>query len=150
MVNLIVWNAQSLQNKFDEFMEHIIDYSTDFAFVSETWLTTVTNDVTAYFNTHGYTFHHVVRNDDVKKRGGGVGILCRNKYKLTKIKSAKYQSFEHCIYSVRRDKHDRMVMVAFYRLDHVAISIFWSEFPTFLESLCSMNCLLLMGGDINI
>ena len=149
-VKVAVWNLHSLQNKFAESMEHIIDYSTDFAFISETWLTTPTNDVTAYMITRGYTFHHAVRLDSVKKRGGGVGILCRSKYKLTKLKSAKYQSFEHCIYSVRKHKYDRMVLVAIYRLGHVAISEFWNEFPSFLETLCSMNCLLLMGGDINI
>ena len=131
-------------------MEHITDYSTDFAFISETWLTTPTNDITAYMKTRGYTFHHTVRNDSVKKSGGGVGILCRSKYKLIPLKSVKYQSFEHCMYSVRKDKHDRMVLVAFYRLGHVAISVFWDEFPSFLETLCAMNCLLLMGGDINI
>ena len=131
-------------------MEHIIDYSTDFAFVSETWLTTETNDVTAYIQTCGYKLHHVVRKDSIKTRGGGVALLCRSKYKVTKLKSAKYQSFEHCMYSVKRDKHDKMVLVAFYRLDHIAISVFWNEFPTFLETLCSMNCLLIMGGDINI
>ena len=63
-------------------MEHVIDFSADVVILSETWLTSQTNDVTAYVQTRGYNLKHVFRQDEVKKGGGGVGILCHKKYKL--------------------------------------------------------------------
>ena len=93
-------------------MEHIIDCSADVVLLSETWLTSLTNDITAYVQTHGYYLKHVFRQDEVKKGGGGVGILCHKKYRLNSIKSFKFQSFEHCIYSLRKNKHDKVVFVA--------------------------------------
>ena len=131
-------------------MEHVIDFSADVVILSETWLTSQTNDVTAYVQTRGYNLKHVFRQDEVKKGGGGVGILCHKKYKLNSIKSVKFQSFEHCIFSLTKNKHDKVVFVAVYRLGHIPIALFHEEFPKLLESLCCLNCLLLIGGDFNI
>ena len=131
-------------------MEHIIDCSADVVLLSETWLTSLTNDITAYVQTRGYYLKHVFRQDEVKKGGGGVGILCHKKYRLNAIKSVKFQSFEHCIYSLRKNKHDKVVFVAVYRLGHISSTLFHEEFPKLLESLCCMNCLLFIGGDLNI
>lgn len=147
---IAVWNVQSIQNKYAEVLEHIIDCSADVVLLSETWLTSQTNDVTAYVQTRGYYLKHIFRQDDVKSRGGGVGVLCRKKYKLNILKSIKYQSFEHCIFSITKNKHDKVVFVAVYRLGHVPVTLFHDEFPQLLESLCSMNCLLFIGGDVNI
>ena len=131
-------------------MEHILDCSADIVFLSETWLTSQYNDVTAQISTYGYELNHVFRQDEVKDRGGGVGILCHRKFNPHKIKSIKFQSFEHCIFSLTKNKYDKVVLVSVYRLQHLPVSLFLQEFPTLLESLCSMNCVLLIGGDINI
>ena len=139
-----------MAKKASEVMEHIIDYSVDIVFLTETWLTSQFNDVTAKVSDHNYNLKHVFRKDDVKKRGGGVGILCPKKYRLQTIKSTDFQSFEHCIFSLAKNKHDKIVFVSVYRLQHMSFSLFQLEFPSLLETLCSMNCLLLIGGDMNI
>ena len=136
--------------KASDVMEHIIDHATDIAFVTETWLTSQFNDVTAKVSTRNYDLKHVFRKDGIKKSGGGVGILCPKKYRLRTIKSLVYESFEHGIFSLTKNKHDKLVLVAVYRLQHMPFSLFLQEFPSLLESLCSMNCLLLIGGDMNI
>ena len=51
MCNLVVWNVQSINNKVSEVMEHIIDCNADFAFISETWLTSQSNNITATVKT---------------------------------------------------------------------------------------------------
>ena len=51
-------------------MEHIKDCNCDFALLSETWLTTIKNDVTAKVKTHGYLVHHNIRDiTNGKQRG---------------------------------------------------------------------------------
>ena len=131
-------------------MEHITDCCADIAFITETWLTSQCNDVTAKISTHKYELKHIFRQDDIKKGGGGVGIICHRQYHLQSIKSVKFQSFEHCIFSFAKHRHDKIVLVSIYRLQHMPFTLFFQEFPLLLETLCSMNCVLLIGGDLNI
>ena len=131
-------------------MEHIKDCLADITFVTETWLTSQCNDVTALINTHNYELKHIFRQDDIKQGGGGVGIICHRKYHLRSIKSVKFQSFEHCVFSLAKHKHDKIVLVSVYRLQHMPFDLFLQEFPLLLETLCSMNCVLLIGGDLNV
>ena len=92
-LNVAVWNLHSIVNKASEAMEHIVDCSADIVFVTETWLTSQCNDVTANIYTYNYHLHHVIRKDGIKKSGGGVGILCLKKNHLRGIKSPVFQSF---------------------------------------------------------
>ena len=56
-------------------MEYLTDINCHILLLSETWLTSIRNDVTALVSTYGYTFFRVVRNTLKKKRGGGIGII---------------------------------------------------------------------------
>ena len=136
--------------KASDVMEHIIDHAADIAFVTETWLTSQFNDITAKVSSRNYDLKHVFRKDDIKKSGGAVGILCPKKYRLQSVKSIAFEYFEHGVFSLTKNKHDKIVLVSIYRLQHMPFSLFFQEFPSLLEILCSMNCLLLIGGDINI
>ena len=73
-------------------MEHIKDCNCDFALLSETWLMSTKNDVTAEVKTHGYLIHHNIRdvNNTGKKSGGGVAILYLAEYNLKKIVTPTY------------------------------------------------------------
>ena len=41
------WNVQSIRNKCGEVMEHVIDNDADFVFLTETWMESDKNDITA-------------------------------------------------------------------------------------------------------
>ena len=131
-------------------MEHIKDCEADFAFLSETWLTSKNNDVTAVVESYGYQVHHKVRDIPNKTRGGGVAILCLSKYKLKHFNTAVYSSFEHIAYSLMIPGTAKIVMISLYRLQHVACKDFFKDFVELLEALISENCMLLIAGDINI
>ena len=68
-LNFAVWNVQSLQNKTHEVMEHILDLSTDLAFISETWLTSQKTMLPVLFcrSVTNYTigFDVIVKNLEV-------------------------------------------------------------------------------------
>ena len=137
-------------NKADAVMEHVKDCNADFALISETWLTSKHNDVTATVRSHGYLAHHHVRDDPIKKRGGGAAILYRAKYDLKRFSTRSYGSFEHFACSLSAPHTDKVVMVSFYRLQHMPFTQFFIDFGEFLEALITMNCLLIIAGDINI
>ena len=52
-------------------MSILLDNNIDIAFISETWLSSETNSVTAHIKSYGFDLIHVFRD----KRGGGVAIL---------------------------------------------------------------------------
>ena len=58
-------------------MATLIDNKIDLAFISETWLSSQSNSVTAQIKMYGYELIHAFRD----KRGGGVGILWKNSIK---------------------------------------------------------------------
>ena len=131
-------------------MEHIKDCDADFAFLSETWLTSITSDVTAVVKSYGYKIQHYIRKDSIKKSGGGVAILYLTKYKLKKFITPSYSSFEHIAYSLSVPGTDKIVMISLYRLQHVSTNDFFKDFVELLEILSTENCMLIIAGDINI
>ena len=36
-LNFLTWNVQSLNNKYAQVMEHVLDYQADIVFLTETW-----------------------------------------------------------------------------------------------------------------
>ena len=139
-----------MQNKSNEVMECLLDQMADIAFITETWLTSQNNDVTANVKSYGFNLCHTIRQDVNKSRGGGVGILCRNQYKLIKLKCPRFESFECCICNLFHECHDKVVLISIYRLQDVSIQVFFNELTMLLESYCMLDTLLIIGGGINI
>ena len=62
-------------NKTPELMEHVVDNSADIVFLTETWLKSRKNAVTAAVQHYNYKLYHCNRTGQSKEEGGGVGIL---------------------------------------------------------------------------
>ena len=132
-------------------MEHIKDCNTDFAFLSETWLKSGKNDVTAEVKSHNYLIHHNIRDiTNGKKRGGGVAILYLAHYNLKKLNTPSYNSFEHIACFLVLPSLRKLTMVSFYRLQHIPVKHFFEEFTELLETLVISNSTLIIGGDVNL
>ena len=58
-------------------MEHVIDCDADVMLLSETWLKSKRNNVTAAVKEYGYTLRHCIRSNRAKETGGGVGVLVK-------------------------------------------------------------------------
>ena len=137
-------------------MEHVLDYKADIVFLSETWLTSKNNNVTATIKDYGYTPYHQIREHDTKSRGGGVGLLCSNKLdiKIKNLKLAKFCSFEYCVYTLkttnRFGKPCPVILIPLYRDQYVHIDIFLDEFGELLQKAMLTNSYLVISGDFNI
>ena len=130
-------------------MEHVIDYNADALFLSETWLKSKNNNVTANFHEYGYKLYHNIRRNRAKESGGGVGILVKETIEVKPVKVKHYQTFEHSITKLRIKK-GWLTMISIYRLDYEPMDLFFEEFRELLEILAAANEKFVIAGDINI
>ena len=131
-------------------MEHVLDHDADIMLLSETWLRSKKNSVTATMEQYGYKLHHTIRKNRAKEKGGGVGVLVRNCLNSKLIKTKQYQTFEHCVVKVCLQDGKWVTFVAIYRLDYEPIDLFFDEFMEVLELYMVSNEKCIIGGDINI
>ena len=80
-----LWNVCSMNNKLPLLIEHLTDSQPDVIFLTETWLTSEKNNITAEVKDYGYHLLHRPRKNREKNRGGGVGILMRTSIKYKKV-----------------------------------------------------------------
>ena len=67
-------------------MEHLLDKEPDIVFLTETWLQSEKNWITAEVKTYGYALLHEIRQKERgKERGGGVGVLVKQHLKAKQI-----------------------------------------------------------------
>ena len=131
-------------------MEHIIDRESDIAFLTETWLHSDNNSITAEIKTYGYQLLHNRRKDRLKDRGGGVGILVKSTLTAKQLPAKHFSSFEHTIVKIPLVNKKIMFLISVYRLQFVATSTFIEEFTDLLDLFAVSNENLIIAGDINI
>ena len=150
MLKCLSWNVQSLQNKCAEVMEHVQDYEADVVFLSETWMQSNNNEITAMVKSYGYTLLHNRRCNRDKVHGGGVGIMLKTSMSHKHISSKSFSSFEHTIVKVRLKGNTNFTMISIYRLLSIPINVFFGDFTKLLEMLSASNEVYVLVGDINI
>ena len=149
-LSCLVFNAQSICNKGTLLMEHIIDHDAGVLFLTETWLKSKKNNVTAMFEEYGYVLHHNIRKNRAKQLGGGVGILVKKCANAKPIMVTQFQSFEHCVVKLCLQNTKWMTFISIYRIDDEPMTLFFSEFTELLEILTATNGKFIIAGDINI
>ncbi len=131
-------------------MEHVTDHNADVAFITETWLKSDKNKVTAEIKSYGYELKHNIRKDPEKEKGGGVGILVRSTLSVTQLTSRSFTSFEHVVIKLKCSNRKRILLISIYRLLYVPVAIFHEEFAELLEMYTVLNDDFIIAGDINI
>ena len=145
-----LWNVTSMMHKTDEIMEHIVDRNSDLVFLTETWLTSDNNHVTALVKTYGYELLHARRKKREKVTGGGVGILVKRNIKRKPLKSKMFASFELFMTKIFLGNKKSITLVCIYRLLFVSVVTFLDEFTQLLEMLIATNTKVIIAGDVNI
>ena len=139
-----------MNNKLAELMEHLTDNSPDVVFLTETWLTSEKNNITAEVKEYGYNLLHKIRKNREKERGGGVGVLLRTTITGKQQQSKDYHSFEHNVVKIPlRDKRS-MILITIYRLQYVPVGEFIDEFEEILEKFVVLYEDFVIAGDVNI
>lgn len=142
-----MWNAGSLHNKLGTFTDLIDDEDIDIAAVTETWMTSQHNHITAELRDKGYGIYHF--NREIKK-GGGVALIYKNHFKFIKGKSFSRESFECILVSLASPTSRQVNFIVVYRFCEVAPTLFYTEFYDFIENIfiTLKNCVIL--GDFNL
>ena len=86
----ILWNAQSLNNKIDGFIQTLHDNDTKIGLVTESWFKSQKNHITALLNESDFKIFHSNRTN---VKGGGVAVISKSNYQNKFEKFCNYQSF---------------------------------------------------------
>ena len=127
-----LWNVCSLNNKLPEVIEHVLD--NDLFFITETWLTSEKNKVTADFKEQGYILKHNIRNSSKKESGGGTGIAVKNTIHSTQIPTKHYNSFKLTIVKIPCLGDKLLLLICVYRLQEIPFSLFIDELSDLFET----------------
>ena len=131
-------------------MEHLLDRNSDVVFITETWLSSEKNNITADVKTYGYELIHKIRKDRSKERGGGVGIIVRSTIPGKPLPCNDFCSFECNIVKIPLKDNKFIVLISVYRLQFIPVSEFISEFSDLLETYAVLNEYFVIAGDVNI
>ena len=145
-------NCQSVCNKSDQIVDHLVEHELDILSLTETWLKDDDSLAAANITPAGYNLIHVPRKH---RRGGGVGLLYKSCLSVTTTKGQdQLESFEvvECDFT-----HDNVVVkvVTIYRpppsrKNNAKFSDFIQEFSSLLNKYALFTGKLLILGDFNV
>ena len=131
-------------------MAYIIDNSIAVCFVTETWLTSLRNDVTATIRSHGFNIIHTVRASSEKSRGGGVAIIYNcNLLNFTQVFIKPGPYFE-AVSAKFRDSHGENVFCSCVYRTGALSETFFLELDEFLGTIFVKFTNIVICGDLNI
>ena len=130
-------------------LEHVSDHEADIVFLSETWMESDKNDITAAVKSSGYTLIHNRRREREKEVGGGVGIMVRSTMIHKHVNGKSFSSFEHTMVIVKLTNNTKLMLITLYRLQFISSQTFMKDFTEFLEMVSVMPENFVLSGDIN-
>lgn len=150
-VNFALVNAQSVKNKVEDFLDHIIDKNIDLCLVTETWLKDIDTVTFSALSMDGYVFRNFAR--ETVRAGGGTGIMFRGSFNVTFVKGKECNSFEFSEWNIEALSHTVKAINVYrppYSQAHpVTSTVFFEEFSALLESVVMCSEILLIAGDFN-
>ena len=149
-IKFSMWNVTSMVNKTPKIMEHLLDRQPSIVFISETWLKSNRNSVTALTKTYGYNLLHNIRKNRKKELGGGVGILMKLDICYKRINQKQFSSFEHIVMKVSLEQNKSLILVSIYRVLFVSVTVFLEEIVKLFEVLVTLKDNIILAGDVNI
>ena len=130
------------------------DGDIDVAFLTETWLTSISNPTTAELRDAGFLTIHTIRKGDIK--GGGTMVICKKLYAPKQLHLGNFRSFEYAAAKLALYQRP-LLLISLYRLKYfprtntlVPLSLFLEEFQSLLESLQMVSEDIIVAGDFNL
>jgi hypothetical protein len=140
-----------VNNKICDIMSYLVDDNVSILFVSETWLTSANNEITAAIKAQGYNIIHKTRSCTAtgKTRGGGVGIIHKISINVTQTFVKHGDTFESVCAKLKSSNGDNVFCCSIYRPPNVSAELFFTEFDEFLSSVFIKFDKIVIAGDIN-
>ena len=151
-VNVSLVNAQSLNNKTQDFLDYLIGTKADLCFITETFLTDLSTVTRAALQPAGYGFSDQPRlSGDAR---GGTGIFFRTCFKVAKTNFGQHSSFEFSEWLVTWSNKRLKLCIIYHpppsQNNPISNGTFLDEFDSYLEHVVLCDELLCICGDFNI
>lgn len=134
VVNVLLWNAHSIQHKTDELLALANDTHTDIILITETYLNHKIS-----LRVPGFEIH---RDDRATGRGGGTAIFVRQSITSTKIPTPKLKYTEATVIEVIIEDRAHTFIAAYCNKDHNLVR-------EDLDKLLNLRPIVVLGGDLN-
>lgn len=151
LINLAVWNAQSLKQKTQLTRDFLSDNDIDILLVTESWLScNDTVEIGELEENNGYRYMHIPREG---RSGGGVACISKSSMKIRKIHSPKTKTFEHMEVLLSGKSNDITLIIVYRpepsRANPYSLNEFYSEFTNFIAMHHISNKEFVVAGDFN-
>ena len=146
-MSCVLWNAASLNNKLPDFLALLEDEDLDIAAVTETWMSSQQNNITAELRDNGYNIFHFNRDN---KRGGGVALIFKKDFKFVSGKTFNFETFECILVSIACRAGRQVNFIVLYRYCEISPSLFLPEFYGFIDSIFINLRNVIILGDFNL
>ena len=130
-------------------MEHLLDRDPAIVFLTETWLKSDKNNVTALVKTYGYTLVHNRRKNRQKEIGGGVGLLIKIGLQYKRIDQKSFSSFEHMVLKLSTENGSSLIRFQYIEY-FLFVTVFLDEIIELFEFVSTLTENIVLAGDINI
>ena len=151
-INFGLWNSNSVRNKTNTILNHIMDNDLDFLALTETKLKGDDSDQISIGEMcpPGYRFLHVPRPPKENAGvGGGVGMVFKNTLDVKMVqKRNTFNSFEY-MEVVFTSGSNCVRIIVLYRSPSRSEAEFFKEFPSFADIKNIKSEHLLLIGDFN-
>ncbi|PIK45271.1 hypothetical protein BSL78_17868 [Apostichopus japonicus] len=148
-----LWNARSINNKIAAVCSSIVENDTDIFAVTETWIGEHRQCAVSEFKA-SLSGYNVYQRPAQNRKGGGVALIIRSDYKVKKMNSGLFKSFEHVDLTVTVNDvttpHRTYLPAPPSRTNGCKTADFLVEFASFLEVLVIAPGRLIILGDFNI
>ena len=149
IINFCPLNARSIRNKSTTIRDFVTDSKIDILALTETWTQGERDD---YFARDIRPPNFIFRRIDRKSRGGGVGLLYNVALAFKSKPRYTFKSFE--VLDMFTNKPAPLGIVVVYRpppsnTNRLNCELFFTEFRSYLEQICTDSATLLITGDFN-
>ena len=127
-----------------------MDYDADVVYLSETWMKSNNDDITAMIKPYGYKIRHKRRRNRDNIIGVGVGVIKSVFVFQAHLRQTVFFIILHTTVKIQLNDKTNFTVITIYRLQFVTLSTFLEEFTVLLQILCSSGEMFVLSGYINI
>ena len=123
-----------------------IDYNCSISDITETCLTNDNADLVSQLTSDGFKLLHT--NTSISHRGGGLALLFSSELRFISSSTPCFSSCEILIYNIQFPSLFTIIIILIYRPPSSSLLSFLTNLSSILESITSVNTVIL--GDFNI